>query len=1224
MRASHDEQLQDLIAWSEVAALFERPSAISQEIQRLVFSSGHRHYRSDPETVRAGLLFSALDTALKAGSDLNECQAFVDAIQGLGSETRRFAALFRLAESTTSAVALDSLRAAYEVSKKHDDIDLAYAWLLNCRGDRAGATKIIGRLQHIRFEPYRERHRWGFSDMTYTIRLRWLQELLDIPEGEVPEATKESEEAYARVEQTARKVGQLRALATKGQVPGDHHALFRSLLLFHNRPVRFRKLRPQHDYFLKTSRNAIYEQVSKLAKAMGPDGLNVLRDVVMDLTSGPGETQFTPRHRRRFAKLFYDEGIMSRDQVSGLGLSSTGDAADEDPVERQEACLEIAAFLHGIGDQPESEEWKRRASEVSAGAGSHKDYHMAHVAEWLARSITQPDSDRLLVLERFARAVEVSGGRGGSDGAATVLRLLVRLEPTRAWHLAVEYIDRRVLNVSEVVEALIVGGVDAGADPDLLSAMYGELHSLIAHDDTSKTAAAILKAFPREQKRDAAERLMSYVRTNALPSYRAPVARALEDAIRDQGIEPIALTQGLKPGHDDSSRKSTLYRLDTGQVETLGQIAERLSDPNRPETWNPNPDENTEFDWWAAIKKANVTDEQHFDRIVARFPPPDYREVELLVERAEVLLHSGQRYSAREMIERAITQSTDGSWHRWLDGAQKVIVFRALMEIDHAEGIDRAREQFSKDLIAGRLWSWLILSDIGDILELLEVDWPADDVLEAVNDYLEQVLAANPQAQSYESLTGSAPSWSVDQALCRFVAELVTLPVVDVGVAARRALATYVSAGGKGLLSLLTARPWWNPLQLEHLLAAVHVGTVRASPNIADVKEFLESLNHSESLAVRSVAKRICDERGWDWEEVTTASALPVILLPSDTTTHREAEMMLGGDPTIAWDLHLALIQPLVRAGLDVDELRSEFERLYWKLEQEYPWANDARQKLWMNLLLARFWLSCRAIIGREAAMCVFGRRSLSGQIPPGAEGAYDNFFPIYDLQLEVHQPTERPPELQAMEWRITSNDGEAWRHGVSADEWSYYPDSVKGQSLIGERTWFVRPEWEWPREERYRGLIVEFPDEADERALWSAFDLTYEMYLAGEGQDGKQFIVLNDERQLAGPAYRWAAINSNCARALGWYPSMNVPFQWLDAGGNVMVESTYWKDGWIWIEPPRFESLGEGWFVSASPAAIDAIRRFAPGTEIHLWAKRQSHGDRPYEGKWHLSRPIG
>jgi hypothetical protein len=89
------------------------------------------------------------------------------------------------------------------------------------------------RLEHIRFETVGGHHSWGFSDVTYSARLRWLQELLDLPEGPVPGAT-EDKEAHARVESTARQLGRLRALTMKGQVPSDLDNLFRSLLLFHN------------------------------------------------------------------------------------------------------------------------------------------------------------------------------------------------------------------------------------------------------------------------------------------------------------------------------------------------------------------------------------------------------------------------------------------------------------------------------------------------------------------------------------------------------------------------------------------------------------------------------------------------------------------------------------------------------------------------------------------------------------------------------------------------------------------------------------------------------------------------------------------------------------------------------------------------------------------------------------------------------------------------------
>ena len=130
-----------------------------------------------------------------------------------------------------------------------------------------------------------------------------------------------------------------------------------------------------------------------------------------------------------------------------------------------------------------------------------------------------------------------------------------------------------------------------------------------------------------------------------------------------------------------------------------------------------------------------------------------------------------------------------------------------------------------------------------------------------------------------------------------------------------------------------------------------------------------------------------------------------------------------------------------------------------------------------------------------------------------------------------------------------------------------------------------------------------------------TAFPLTYDVYLNGRGQGDTQLVVLNNENQLVGPAYRWAAINSNLARALGWRPSAKTPFQWLGPTGDVVVESTYWKDGWRWIAPPRVDSLGEGWFVSASAAALRQSvashpkRRFICGLSAILTGSGNTRG---------------
>ena len=1209
-------------AWSAVATLFERPSVVAGEIGGLVFGAGEDEYGRDAKATKAGLMLSALDAALVAGWEIPECRALVDAVGDVGAPGAHFWALWELAEAGGAEGLGDAVGAAYAAAGESEERNLAYACFLEARGEEARALEIVERLQHIRVGEHRRRQGWKFSELDYSVTLRRLQEVLGVPEGPLPGVEDGREEACARVERTAREVGRYLAVVKRGDAVGDRIGLLRALLLFHNRPVKFDTVTQQTRFILHTSRWEMYEHVMELAREMGRAGVKTLRDVVGELVSGPSAPQFWPQQRRDFAEFFFREGVMTREQAVELALSSTADASEEDPRERQEACLKIGAFLRRVGEQRVLEEWKGRAAEVSVGGGSHKDYHMARVAEWLGQSDGEIHARGLAAVERFARAVEVGGGDGTGEAAARVLQLVLRVAPDRAWRLAIEQIDRDVLSVWQVLEALVVGGTGAGVDGELLSAVYGELLVLIAPGDTSDVAVSVLRRFPRGQRRGVARRLMAYVRTNSLPSCRSRVGRALEDAVRCDGLEPVVLTQGLARGSDDSGGESGLYRLAGGGLATVREMSERLSDRGMADEWNPNPDENAEFDWWSAIEEARVENEEHLDQLIGAFPARDYRKVEVLVRRGDVLLADGEPASARAVIERALEESRDGSWDSWLDGAKKRLAFAALKRVDHAEGVRRARKEFGRDLASGKV-SPFSVAQMTEVFELLEVEWPGDAAMRAVDDYVEQVLAASAAVKQYASLSSEASGWSAERGLCRFVAELVVCPVVDVGGAARRVLAGYVGRGGRELAELVKDGSWWKVQQLEHLLAAVHVGAEEGTGDIAHMRTFVEGLNRAESIGVRGIAKRICQGQGWVWTEVTDAAASPVILLSRSSVGRRGAGTVVGGDTTEGWNLHQFLMRKLRRAGLEADELRSEFDSVYWTLEREYPWNSGERVQTWLGLLLTRFWLGTGTILGREAAMRVFGRHALAGRVGAGAEGAYDVFYPVYDARLEMQQPGERPPELRAMEWRLSGEEGAAWRRGEGGEDWGGYPDEVGGRRLIGERTWLVRPEWGWPREERYRGVTSGAGDVRDRGAVGTGVSLTYEMYLDGQGQETAQVVVLNDEGPLDGAACRWAALNANLARSLGWRAAGDVPFRWLDACGRVMVESVFWRDGWKWIQPAHFESLGEGWCVVASEAAVDAIREYAPGARIHLWVERRAYGDAPCDEGWHLRRLL-
>jgi len=270
----------------------------------------------------------------------------------------------------------------YAKCERNDDLDLVYAKLLNRRGCKEEAKHIVLRLVHKRFDGVRNNHSFGFSDVSYTVALRSLQEVLEIPEGPVPSAKDDYEEAFARIETTSRHLGILFTTAHSGRSIPNLQNVFRSLLLFHNQTVTFPESNWRNGYAIAQSKTDIYRQIVRLAITIGKQGLDALRDALLQLLSSPASTQYYAHHRRYFAKALYHKGVLSKDQALEIGLSSTLDASDDDPNQRQKACFEIAEFLQSVDDAEHAVEWVTRASEVSAGAGSHKDYHMVDLANW--------------------------------------------------------------------------------------------------------------------------------------------------------------------------------------------------------------------------------------------------------------------------------------------------------------------------------------------------------------------------------------------------------------------------------------------------------------------------------------------------------------------------------------------------------------------------------------------------------------------------------------------------------------------------------------------------------------------------------------------------------------------------------------------------------------------------------------------------------------------------
>ena len=1220
----YDDDAWNLIeAWSFAAPLFDAVEEVVRQVRALRISTSDKE-GFDASAARAGLLYRSLRTVTRAelGADSEAC--LLQAIEETKQAECVLAAKLLCAIHGETTLPVSSLMEAFESCDGESDLGLELAEYLHANGNNDEARMIVEAMDIVRFEPHSHGPFLGRRSIQHAVSQSFLRERLGLGQADGRTIENGRDEAMARIERAAQTLGLLLSHAGSEKPPGRFRDRIRDVLFYIARPIARNDYAERHSYFVDGSRHAVLAELLDVAKALGRPGLQALCDVVVDAATSPSRILQT--QCREFALAFREARVLGMDDAAELALSFTGDTEDDDPVGRQKACLDVAYYLRRLGAN-NWREWFQRAGRVSAGTGSHKDYRMAHLSDWLDHALTNgPMTAReAAVIEKFMRVLQVAGGAGQTQAARTVLRIVLRKMPSNARALAVEMIDRGLIGVPTALDALVVGAKEAGVKVELSVAIFGELLSLVAYDAPSRAAVSILDAVPDNQCAALATLLMERVRTNCLPRERVEVARSLLDVLATRGIEELDLAVGLPAGEHEDSRQDSLYKLGDGRTLTVGQMAARLKSAPSQDEWDPNPAENDGFRWWRAVCEAGDLELERLEAVLARYSPPEYRRVEMLAAKAKALQASGYLDDAREAAQSAIEAARDGSWFLWHDGAQRRRGCEARRVLEPEEAITQAQREFGENLANGTLYHYLLESELVGLFEFLELPWPQDEVLEAIEEYLDEVEEATETVDRYTALDVNDTNMSPDEALCRFLITLFAAPAIDIASGARRAFAFYLAQSRCPFIGNLVADNCWSDTELEGILIAVDVA-FRETRKIVDdsLKPHVEALNQHESLAVRSVARQICERAGWHWHEVRDQPAKIRVVTGSHFGEWPQdgSDMVVGGDAVAAWNLWKRELGLLEMEGVSKDYLVSEFETRYLRLSDFHRWTDQHRRGSWAASSRGSFALRPRALVGREAVMRLFGRYALEGVGPEWAERGYNLFIPLYDPALEMLVPVERPSELSALNWKFMDESEKAWKEGEGGDEWNSYPEHVGSLRLIGEVSHFVRPTMEMFCETRTRGVFAGDPDDGDFLAF--GYDWIHQDYRLGKPAKAAGQIVGHNAKGLLGAGiYQWTALNAQVARQLRWRPSDTDPFGWVGENGETKVRSVYWRDGRIGVRNIRSGNLGEGWCLLASDAAIAEIRSLIPDAAVHLLVTRKFAGMEPTEHSWHLTKPL-
>lgn len=240
---------------------------------------------------------------------------------------------------------------------------------------------------------------------------------------------------------------------------------------------------------------------------------------------------------------------------------------------------------------------------------------------------------------------------------------------------------------------------------------------------------------------------------------------------------------------------------------------------------------------------------------------------------------------------------------------------------------------------------------------------------------------------------------------------------------------------------------------------------------------------------------------------------------------------------------------------------------------------------------------------------------------------SYDSLAPAYDPQLERARPQERPPEIVGIERARGSPRWEEWRQSLQEKDLLRLPWQVQGRVLLAEHTCFRRPDADWPEEERVSGPV---PAEQPRWSIRSIDDViptgrsrTRKEYEQRRDDIERALVLRNRSDEISTPAGRWLALNPAVGERLGWSLSAQGLFKWVDRNGETMVESLWWRDGWVELKPPlTFATLGEGWLVLCSPEGYSALLGLMGSCSVVIGTRRgcRSKDD---QGRYEQSRKV-
>jgi hypothetical protein len=437
-------------------------------------------------------------------------------------------------------------------------------------------------------------------------------------------------------------------------------------------------------------------------------------------------------------------------------------------------------------------------------------------------------------------------------------------------------------------------------------------------------------------------------------------------------------------------------------------------------------------------------------------------------------------------------------------------------------------------------------------------------------------------------------------------------PVHDLRIASRRACAHALREGDVDLTTAVRAALAGNEFRVG---AAVELLAVVGHAHPPALRGFIDDLRRLclvEDLTVAVTARRLCVLAGEappprDPRPLPADySRLPLRLPRGQVIAPRE---MVDGEPLPDTDEPvqlLAMVSHVIRAAADEADIEPGrlFHRAAGLMRQVSPqesWLADGERRVreWLdNAGLKWAYIRPRSRVANHAVRRLLGELWRGGRLTDEAAERLADELRFSDPALFLIEPARRPQAVAAITGLSLSEAlGRTWL-GETANDAAALPAVMPdGRVILAEATEqeylarMLRTEIRVAAHTTAGGTVIGtanddgwFPCSPDWRVA-SYPDLT------PTPESAADLVVRHQNLVFDSPGSGWLAFNPATARQLGWQHSPDGLFRWIDAVGNVLVESVWWADGPVgdrdsWSD----QTVGRGWLVVASGDAVTQI----------------------------------